>query len=230
MNYNIKDILPYLEILKLNKNNSFTEEDGMLRIEDYYEKDKLYLPSFFYEEGCTKFVIIPEHLDYVIKIPYNALINGRNKKIFFENGGGEEYWDYCAKELEIYNHFKEFCVLNGKEKYINFLLPIEEIDYINYPVYIQPKVETYEEVDGYYTSEKSIHNVVDNKMNLSSLPNEWLATCLEKLDNNMKELELLCDYIRKNEITDLHSGNIGYYNKFPVIIDYGGFSENTSSW
>lgn len=235
MDYNINDILPYIDILHLDSLSHFTADDAMIRIENYYaryeeEDNSLLLPPFQYDEGCTKLVIIPSNLDYVIKIPFSACVSG-DAIIGFENGGGDEYWDYCALEMEIYLKFKEYCEREGKEKFINFLLPIEQVisGPWDYPVYIQAKVVSAEycfsrQYD--FCNDVSINKIRTNKMELNSLPNFWLASCLEKLNNNIDALKELCNIIKINNIDDLHCGNVGFYNNFPVIIDYGGYSEN----
>ena len=57
-----------------------------------------------------------------------------------------------------------------------------------------------------------------------SLPDTWLATCLENLNNNIEKLDEFIHFIKSN-FSDLHSGNLGYLGNQAVILDYAGFAD-----
>ena len=230
MYYNINDILPYLDMLQLDSCSEFEEEYATETIENFlykYEKEgkSLPMPTFCYDSGCTKLVIMPKGVDYVIKIPFNGHMRTDYDEHtrYFEDFETE---DYCALEEEKYFNFCNYCKRIGREEFIDFLLPVVRVvEYEYYPVYIQYYAEPMNQSLARKCSRDSVARVKENK-NLPCLPANWLGLCLEKLDNNIKKLEELCDAFDIAYLTgDLHSRNIGYHGDFPVIIDYGGYDE-----
>ena len=52
---------------------------------------------------------------------------------------------------------------------------------------------------------------------------DWLAAVVDILDEDQALADFL-QFLDENDIdNDLHSGNIGYKNGFPVLMDYAGF-------
>lgn len=232
MNYNIKDIEKYIQYF--NYEEHFTSEDA-----DCFEEElERNLPNedFYCEAGATKFVIIPENLDYVIKIPFNGQYDyswDEEDDIFtpFEHGGKENY-DYLNLELEIFKDWKEKELTRDDILITQFLLPIEEVDIINgFSIYIQKKAISY--TDLYEDGRKvPVSEEMQKKVSeiskregfypYPSLPLDWLASCYNELKDEIKMTKFLrsVDYI-----SDLHRGNIGYCGNTPVIIDYAGYYE-----
>lgn len=233
MYYNIDDIMKYIKNFHLY-NGVFTDknvDDFIYQIDMSVEEDNEYT----YEMGATKLVIIPKETDYVIKIPFNGYFDycwneeeenweedNTDEFISFYSAGGEWNDNYCELEVDIYNSLPD--------EYKGLFLPIEQIGkFCDYPIYIQPKAKAIEGMldRKKYCSKESLQTIKNNKQDLqTTLPEEWLASCLEYFNNSIFELKCFIDYLENNDLyADLHRGNIGYYNNKPVIIDYGGFND-----
>lgn len=134
--------------------------------------------------------------------------------------------DYCELELINYNHAKEYRV----EK---CLLPIELIGKTEsgIPIYIQPMYTTSQDRLDYDTQKKwerkcenlrrspVIRKVKDGC--LYAPPNLWVTRAVQIYGKAfMKSFQT---WSRTYEVNDLHSGNVGYLGKQPVIIDYAGY-------
>lgn len=223
-------VLNFIQSIPFNDEGYFTEEDVEYLISD------IPIDNFNYETGATKCVIIPDDADFVIKIPFNAIISSclsceKEKDYFnctqsccpfnhFKCGGGLNHDNYCALEEELYNKVK-----TEYSQFIDFFLPTTKICEVDdYPIYIQKKAEVFENKI-YSTSENSKKKVESCNFPVSA-PIEWLAKCLEDMDNN---LEMYYDFLSMlNKLGmngDLHRGNVGYYNGHAVLIDYAGFRD-----
>ena len=230
MNYNIKDIEKYIQYF--NYEEHFTSEDAYC-FEEELERN---LPNenFYCETGATKFVIIPENLDYVIKIPFNGQYDyswGEEDDAFvpFEQGG-KDYYDYLDLEVTLLKEWKEKEMKRDDFLLVKFLLPIESVDEINgFTIYIQKKAisysDLYEEgrkvpVSG--ESKKKVTEISKRENLYNNLPLDWLASCYNELNDEIEMTKFLRSI---NCISDLHRGNIGYCGNTPVIIDYGGYYE-----
>jgi len=217
MNINRDEIKQYLK--NFNPEH-FTEEDVDVFVSEINIGNTL--PDFNWETGATKCVIIPEERDYVIKIPFDGEMDYYEERQFryFYNGGGEEGWDYCLLEQE---YFIEYIEGTGFEKF--FLVP-ETIEIEkDWPVYVQEKVLPYlESEEREYKSVKSLYTVRTSGISHQiSIPEEWLAVCLENLNNDVDKLQEFITFLKDN-FSDLHTGNIGYKNGQAIILDFGGFS------
>ena len=230
MNYNIKDIEKYIQYFTYEER--FTSEDA----DTFEEELERNLPDedFYCESGATKFVIIPANLDYVIKIPFNGQYEWdweEDSDVFtpFEEGGKDDY-DYLDLELKILEDWKTEEMINENFLLVQFLLPIEEVDEINgFSIYIQKKAisytDLYEEDKKVPVSEESrikVQEISNREGFYSSLPIDWLASCYNELQDEIKMMKFLRSI---KYIHDLHRGNIGYCNNIPVIIDYAGYYE-----
>lgn len=224
----VDTVLNFVHSIPFNDEGYFTEEDVDYLIED------ILTDEFNYETGATKCVIIPDNTDFVIKIPFNGSIvscsdcdeyashcfRGCCPKYGFKCGGGLNHDNYCALEEELYNKVK-----TEYSQFIDFFLPTIKICEVNdYPIYIQKKAEVFENKI-YSTSENSKKKVESCNFPVSA-PIEWLAKCLEDMNN---DLEMYYDFLfmlSELEINgDLHRGNVGYYNGHAVLIDYAGFRD-----
>ena len=221
MNYNVNELK---DMLKFFNPEHFTDED----VDNFVSELGLVncVPEFNWEFGATKCVIIPENRDFVIKIPFDGEITYEDSEEgdfrYYYNGGGKEGWDYCELENEYWAD-----LIEGSE-FKQFFLRPEAIDVNeNWPIYIQPKVvPCNENVKRHYLDIDSIHRVrTESKMfKQVSLPDTWLATCLENLNNNIEKLDEFIHFIKTN-FSDLHSGNLGYLGNQAVILDYAGFAD-----
>lgn len=217
MNYNVNDIKNWFSFFNPMY---FTDEDVDNFVEDLSNVKGF--PEFDWEIGATKCCIIPYNTDYVIKIPFNGEMHWNCYENiynfqFFYNGGGEDGWDYCALEDE---YFVEKIEGSGYEK---FFLTAECVEVNNWPIYIQQKVDIYNDVNVYPSNESIVKVRTESKIRGDvSLPDIWMAIGLENFDGNIEALDDFLAFISDN-FTDLHSGNIGFLNDQIVIIDYAGY-------
>lgn len=235
----VEIIEKYMRNFHFNYDGGFTEDD----VEDFiWYIDRNSVPSFHYETGASKLVIIPDETDFVIKIPFTGAYAEAGE--YYDDEEGEwikseddrQYEDfygasddsgcnYCAAECEIYNEAK-------KKGFEQLLLKIEKVgEYNGMSVYIQPKAKSFAYTGNTekYSSNKSKEivreerNRVGNTYGISihSFPTNWAASCLDIL-GSLDELNRFFIFLNENS-GDLHSNNIGYYNGKPCIIDYAGF-------
>lgn len=190
--------------------------------------------TIFFNRGASKIVLINYDWDSVLKIPfkykYNTSNGEYNKFKGAKNLFGVPDWDYCAKEVELYEKAK----MHKLDKYF---AEIELISYIDgYPIYKQIRCSIAEEryceefeldknwIEKQYTKEE-LDNVIDfcHKHLFTMFDNIWLADFVEWY--GFDELYKLLKFIEKEDIDDLHSENIGYGpDGEPIIIDYSGWN------
>ncbi len=139
-----------------------------------------------------------------------------------KNNEIEREWDYCELELLYTKKAKE----QGFDKYIANTILAGYVQ--DYPIYIQPKCTLYEEecIENHsstWTEEKqskaseSIYaNDIDHRLSPC-----WVADFIEMYGE--QEFNNFCNFLKENDIGDLHEGNIGYLKGRPVIYDYSGF-------
>ena len=215
MTYNVNEIQ---NLLSFFNPEHFTDNDTYQLTDEISMRDCA--PEFSWESGATKFVIIPENCDYVIKIPFNGQVDEYEEEPefqYFYNGGGEEEWDYCDLEVAYYEGIIK------EHGFQQFFLPLEQVYGTNWPVYVQQKAEVFE-YSKTRSSAESLERVKSEVKQSTSLPDEWLAVCLDNLNGDMDRLNKLVFFLREN-FYDLHCGNIGYLNGQAVIIDYAGYND-----
>lgn len=146
---------------------------------------------------------------------------------FEEFCGAEEPegWNYCQVEKEIAEKAKNSTITNCFAK-TSFL------GYANgYPIYIQEHCTIYcdEQSSRYeetyrhrtkndYDSLKEVRERVD----FWNIDDNWLLDFLIYWGEEM--LKNLAEFIFKENIQDLHCGNIGYRKGVPVLVDYSSFN------
>lgn len=215
MTYNVNEIQNLLDFFNPEH---FISDDVDQFIDEIGMQD--YVPEFTWEAGATKCVIIPCDYDYVLKIPFDGQIDEFEEYPefkYFYNGGGEEGWDYCELEVAFYEGII-------KEKgFQQFFLPIEQVYGTNWPIYVQQKAAVFD-YNVIRSSADSLERVKTEVKKPVSVPDEWLAVCLENLDGDIDRLNEFVDFLREN-FHDLHCGNIGYLGNQAVIIDYAGYDD-----
>lgn len=163
--------------------------------------------------GCTRWAFVFTKHQTVVKIPK-----------FDETDD-----DYCLLELENYNKAKEYRV----EK---CLLPIEFVGSVDcgdhdLPVYIQPMYTTSHDSTPYDIRQKWAEKVktLHNKPIMAKVehgclyrpPHLWLERAVQIYGKRfMREFQ---KWTRDCKVNDLHSGNVGWLGKQPIIIDYAGY-------
>ena len=215
MTYNKETIFNLLKDLPLD--GDFYEEKNDLFIE--YIKD-----TFYYDNGASKFVLIPKDpdADFVIKIPYNGSLHGDDfwEEYCWAENDADRPWDYCA--TEVYRFF-----IAKEHGLAECFAETKFLDFINdYPIYIQERC-----VPLSTNLDRSKHSLKEKTKTLS--------LCGEKLDfinlNWLTDFRLyygedifvdFVNFVSENGWDDdLRSDNIGYINDRPVLIDYSGFWE-----
>lgn len=187
-----------------------------------------------YCHGISKAVVVFDNDDCVIKIPFNGYTddcwNGETQHyeetfIPFCGAMGTE-WNYCQTEANIYSDAQAYHVAEyfAETAYLKAICGC--------PIYVQPKVVSYDELVGYdcYDGRNSIeerNNTIqhcyDSGHMSCSINSDWLTDFLhywgqEALDNLLTFIENEC-------IGDFHDQNIGYLGDKPLILDYSDFSD-----
>lgn len=167
--------------------------------------------------GATKAVLVLDNM--AIKIPLN--LNDDASDVF-TNANCSNGWDYCEAELNILKN-AEVCGVGMCFAYQELIGDIH-----GYPVYAQEKCVIWGNVHEYedYSEEKrsSTEKYVRN-MGHYCFNECWLSDFLDYYGSEM--LEKFLDFIQGQDITDLHGGNLGYVGNRPVIVDYGGYHEES---
>lgn len=209
----------------------YNDNDYFINDEDYDISaaiDKIHIPHCR-EFGASKFVIIPDYLDYVIKIPFNGFYFYEDKSYYDEKYGEwvededgeylfEDFDDHCAIEYENY------CA--AEDEHLEFLFaktePIMEVARGIW-AYRQEKITDGVDSLDFSISEESYKKANTIKSGHScSISNEWLANVVEWYGSVVADA--LLSFIEKRQINDLHNGNLGYAKDgSPKILDYSGW-------
>lgn len=207
--------------------NEFCEDD-FLAFCDYEET---FSDIYHYDSGATKGVIIPIDEDYVIKIPFCGFHTciftdeTNREEEEFENYYGAKTslacydWDYCLVEVERYDKAMKAGIAD--------LFARTEIygEVKGHPVYIQEKA------DPFCCGNHKIHTAARRQKTRNKVYSlgyevfneDWLTDVLDYFGEEIF-LKLL-SFIKKENINDLHTGNLGYIGDRPVIFDYSGYNE-----
>lgn len=177
--------------------------------------------------GASKFVCIPKDKEYVIKLPFNSVLeedSDEEEIVKFIGASGDitdNLWDYCAREVFLYEA--------ARSNKIAFAFPeTEYVGLINgWPIYVQEVCKTlYEKENTKFPTvaeENQVMSFLASKNKYSTINDSWITMfCLQYGEE--KTIELL-DFIKFYEINDLHSSNIGFsaIDGRPVIVDFSGF-------
>lgn len=178
-----------------------------------------------YAYGASKFVIIPSDANFVVKIPFNGWFEEDRE----ENSGLKFYefeccYDYCEKELNIYNS------LAGS----GFQHIFAETAFVGKTaegrgIYIQEKIATtYSDGESSRKASEGSKDAVARMhskygRDYLSFEDDWLELAVECYGEEATSKMLA--YVEEN-IWDMHRGNYGYRSDgTPVIIDYSDFNE-----
>lgn len=199
--------------------------------------------EIFFQCGVTKVAIFFPDTDFVIKIPlggYEEEEEEYNEECKAYYPTGDSYFspfcfaddeetgdDYCKVEVVRYQH-----ALNYDDGEVAQLFARTSfLGYIHdYPIYMQPICEAYEDIDrpggeDYERSHACMSSTIDtcHKNGYSCFNAIWLTQVMFHYGENV--FNELCSFIQKEKIDDLHGGNIGYYQGKPVIFDYSGYND-----
>jgi hypothetical protein len=177
--------------------------------------------------GATKFVIGDDNCDYIIKFCPR-----------------EEGYDYCAREVEIYEEAKEYGY-GDKFAWCAHLFDYGFNEYTNLDVYVMEWCKCGydmidDEMDDYhFTKYCASHNIdkkadgaydeYDSKDRFSGEHDErvmeW-AFSVWGLDYHNPEHYGICNFMRMMRINDIHAGNWGWCDNRLVLTDYSGYGED----
>lgn len=136
--------------------------------------------------------------------------------------------DYCDIELTNYERAKEYRIERC-------LLPIEYVGETEsgIPVYIQPMYTVSQDGLGYERQEKwekklgGLHrSPIVRKVKDGcrySPPNLWVERAIQIYGKAF--MRSFQEWSRRYDVNDLHSSNVGYLGKQPIIIDYAGYHD-----
>lgn len=210
-----------------------------------YETDNTTLHN-----GASRFVILPEHTEYVIKLPITGVYDRKDTLVrdddvleLWESLGDVDYYceeGYAIKSAEftcccvrsdtdlmdsenaLYDEAKEM-----SENTADMLLPNEYVgDFNGIPVWIQRKVSVSDSnyFEDYRPSAEE--NEAVSKVEAKSIFSRgFLFSIARKYGNAIFEI---LETINILGLDDLHGGNIGYLkNGDPVIFDFAGYDDET---
>jgi hypothetical protein len=211
-----------LDSLKYCYFEELTEDNCYSNIVDYCDSN--FFNTGKSENGATKIVLFPHNSNYVVKIPFSHDSYGSydedEKPDLFYGAGEPNGWDYCRAEVILYEKAQE---ANIEECF----LKTELLGYVsNHPIYIQEEVEMFfsrnDKSPKDWSSEQEVCNYCQSH-NYWCFNSYWIDDFLKFYGEKM--FDLLSKFLRDNCIHDLHSGNLGYINDRPVIVDYGSYHE-----
>lgn len=201
-------------------------KDTSLTESYFYEDIFIYLKdqnNLKYRHGASRAVLVPRETNYVIKIPFVGCFEEdweEEDYVFSSFEGAEDDendWNYCLKEIHIYEKAEAANV----EKV--FLKTTYEGDINNFPIYSQPKVSTFVEDEGVTCSNEELDftRAKVREKNFKVFSPIWLFHAFNYYGDDY--IFRLLSFIKEEEISDLHSGNLGWVGDRPVIVDYAGF-------
>ena len=212
----------------------YDDSDDCAQFEDVRDQVEKIMgnENFFIGEGCTKYVIIPNSLNAVIKIPFSGMWTDdcdEEEDSFhpFEyandlyNSFASE-WDYCENELIKY----DMAVEAGFEEFFAETALLGTFHGRKF--YIQEKVTAF--VDKAATevtpSEDSKKKYEDNRNKLVYINKDWMALAIEWY--GLEKVIEFCAFLRDFNLSqDLHTGNIGFAEDGrPVLLDFSGYRED----
>lgn len=221
----VKEIIEALEYANFDEFSEYTYQDNVLDI--FREK---YKKPWYYETGASKLVIIPENEDFVIKIPFEGMYpeaewDDENEEYYeseFEHFCGADTnneWDYCEVEAERYELSKTY----GVEQCFAKCEKIAEID--GYPIYIQQKAKMYNCLEKSNHTEEDIKSVskICSDNYYECFNKEWLGDVFNYFGE--KIFNIFMQFLSDFNVNDLHSGNLGYINGKPVLVDYSSWND-----
>lgn len=233
MNYDfhltlIKKIFDICDINDSELRNMYGANDLIHKIQKWAGNKivDMFNRHFEMDAGASKLVFIPLEGDYVYKIPLPATEDG----IFFKDLNIYDYRDFCEVELDR-------CLEIKKAGFGDFIAKEEYIDFINgLPIYKMEKAMPFDKIRKYLSNSSvglsnnydSIYKRLNSSSysesaaNVTSIPIEWMNILVEK-QGLLRTTDFFNYLIENGWDNDLHSGNIGFINNNPVLIDYSGY-------
>lgn len=204
--------------------------------------------------GISRGCLIDDEYSYVVKFDlYNAYHDDiydmcSRERIFYSTAVKENLEQYFVRPVYIGNYVKEiytytFEDVGGicQEEYDEKTAEIElqkELDYnlaqgcplqkeniqIVIPLYAYERADHFNPCD-YDFSEES-ENIAEQRSASPLAQRSKFVGAVFIDDYGIEEFDRLSNFLKKNNINDLHCGNIGIIGSKSVIIDYAGFHDS----
>lgn len=134
----------------------------------------------------------------------------------------DRVWDYCEAEMWLYKEAQK----NGLEVCFAETRLLGFVD--GHPIYTQPKAQIYCD---YYTSTRKSHTDKERASTQEACKRidgwcfnvDWLTDFLLTFGDEI--FQSFMAFIKTYGIRDLHTGNVGYVDGAPVLVDYSGFED-----
>lgn len=129
-------------------------------------------------------------------------------------------WDYCKAEQELYKKAKTAGVacFFAKTECIGVAGEIE------HPIYAQTRCQMFEDA---YMEHSAVHDSRTQedytlaRCTCSQTNSDWILDCI--LYFGQEITDKLVSFLNEWHVSDLHDGNIGYFNGKPCLIDYSSY-------
>ena len=189
------------------------ESEVVIPFEDNFDGDF----SWGWDNGASKGVFIFKDFGFVIKIPFNYIDGDKLCGVV----DGDNEWDYCSQEANRYT-------MAENEGLKNVFLETKLLGMMKgHPIYIQPFGEPINKinVNSYRSSTKDdiekVRTIVEEEFDYDYIDAGWEADLLVLYGEEYYK-KFKC-FINDTKIEDLRTANIGYFGKYPIILDYAGF-------
>lgn len=200
-----KEILDALKETMLADAIDFNQNDIpdlMSELKSKYTKRKL-----SYDNGASKFVLFLQGLPFVVKISFTS------------DEWGDELAEsnYCGIEERVYTAAKE-------EGMQDFFAGIECIGVVGqHDIYVQELaiVLRASEIPVTVPMNSVGQAVTLMRKNSCSISSDWGGTVIDFF--GAKRFIDFLTFVKRQEIDDLHDGNVGYIGSRPVLLDYSGY-------
>lgn len=205
----VEKIMEILNLLDISDTMNF--DDVNSKIKKHGLKDTVLCRS-----GASKLCLVFKKEDFVLKWTRNSI--------------WEPFNDEAMRECEVYQKAKE----QGLEMFFpltKFFGEINEVKFV-----LQEKIDyscedcSRETREKYKSISKTATEKIFNKMQKGFRINKGYDKELDSLWAKMvivlygkKVCKKLCDFIRENQINDLHTSNLGYKKNHPIILDFSGY-------
>ena len=205
--------------------------------------------EFDFDQGASKGVLIFMKEGFVIKVPFQAYeydegsycdaLEAYDRGDLDEEPMIEDYvglfynannffletendWDYCALECAVFQEAQK----EGLDPYFAKETLLGEVR--GYPIYVQQLVVPYAEAQSSRPNrsseeERSRAREFCNSFDQHCFNEEWIADFLGIYGED--EFKRLCAFLKKLKIYDLHRGNVGYLDGYPILLDYSNYNE-----
>ena len=202
-----------------------------------------------YDAGISKFVILIRGEPFVIKVPFHLLFDKdvyESDLEYWERGEEEDFPkpieedyihsfenamnyhledalgtefkgdDYCEIECSVYQAAEN-------EGLAQYFAPTEWQDQAGETsIYIQLRVTPFEAVYESALSDKETTTKCDS-LGVRCFNSLWIKDFFDFYGED--EFIKLDAFLKKYQIYDLHSGNLGYLDGAPILLDYSDFNE-----